>query len=134
MKKPGSSPRSNRPRPKQNPASGLDRWSPLLPDEAPVAAREYTVRAKVWRYSGKSAWHFANLSAPQSADIRAHFSPATRGWGSIRVHIRVGNTEWATSLFPDSKSKSYLFAIKASVREAESIAAGDQITAVVRIA
>ena len=86
------------------------------------------MRTKVWRWKG-GKWHFANLPARPSARIRAIFGATARGWGSIRVRLRIGDTEWATSLFPDRKSKTYLFAIKADVRKAESIDEGDTITA-----
>jgi hypothetical protein len=108
------------------------RFSPLLPAEDSTTGRDYTVRAKVWRWKGGS-WHFANLSLRQSAEIRRRFGGTARGWGSIRVRIKIGETEWATSLFPANKDKSYLFAIKADVRKAEDIGAGDSIEAVVHI-
>ena len=57
-----------------------------------------------------------------------------RGWGSIRVRITIGSTSWDTSLFPDSKRKSYLFAIKASVRKAEDLSHGDTFTAKIHVA
>lgn len=70
----------------------------------------------------------------QSAQIKARFGSTARGWGSIRVRIRIGETEWSTSLFPDRKSRSYLFAIKASVRKAEGLSDGDRVTVQVHIA
>jgi hypothetical protein len=94
---------------------------------------EYRVRAKVWRYPGKGGWHFANLSPRQSAEIRVRFGMDARGWGSLPVRVRIGQTDWETSLFPDRKSDSYLFAIKADVRKREGIATGDAITALVQI-
>ena len=102
-----------------------------LPDGPPRA--EYQVRTRVWLYAGVGGWHFANLSPRQSAEIRKQFGNEARGWGSLPVTVRIGRTEWRTSLFPDRKSKTYLFAIKAAVRKKEGIAAGDRITAVVQI-
>ncbi|MGB0219367.1 MAG: DUF1905 domain-containing protein [Sinimarinibacterium flocculans] len=104
-----------------------DRWSPLLPADDPEACREYVVESTVWRYKGTAAWHFANLSPEQSADIKSRYGTTARGWGSIRVRIRIGKTEWSTSLFPDKKSGTYLFAIKADVRKAEKLLDGDRI-------
>ena len=49
------------------------------------------------------------------------------------MSIRIGRTEWATSLFPDRKSKTYLFAIKAAVRKAEDLGDGTPVTARIRI-
>ena len=108
------------------------RFSPLLPADDLSAGRDYAVRAQVWRWKGGN-WHFANLSARQSAEIRRRFGATARGWGSIRVRIRIGATEWSTSLFPSRQNKTYLFAIKADVRKAEDIGEGDRVTAVVHI-
>src|SRR5262245_16016245 len=86
------------------------RFSPLLPAEDSTTGREYTVRAKVWRWKSGS-WHFVNLAAKQSEEIRRRFGSTARGWGSIRVRVKIGDTEWATSLFPSNENKTYLFAI-----------------------
>ena len=110
-----------------------DRWSPLLPADDEPAGRDYTVRTKVWRWKGNGGWHFATLPVKQAAEIRRRFGASARGWGSIKVRITIGDTEWATSLFPASKTKSYLFAIKADVRKAEAIGDGDTITATLHI-
>ena len=110
-----------------------ERWSPLLPAEDPAKHRDYTVRTKVWRWKG-GPWHFATVPPRPSARIRSLFGPTARGWGSIRVRLRVGDTEWDTSLFPERKTKSYIFAIKAGVRKTEDIGAGDTITVHIRIA
>lgn len=113
----------------RTPAPFEDRWSPLLPADDEVPGRDYTIQSTIWRYKGTAAWYFANVPAEQSADIKARFGSAARGWGSIRVRIRIGKTEWNTSLFPDKKSGTYLFAIKADVRKAEKLSDGDRITA-----
>jgi len=87
----------------------------------------------VWLYPGKGGWHFVNLSSKQSREIRALFGTDARGFGSLPVSVRIGETEWMTSIFPDRKSQSYLFAIKAAVRQKERITIGKTITAAVRI-
>jgi hypothetical protein len=35
--------------------------------------------------------------------------------------VRIGATEWSTSLFPDTKRKSYLLPVKKAVRTAEHL-------------
>ena len=52
-------------------------------------------------------------------------SLVTYGWGVIPVHVRIGDTAWQTSLFP--KDGLYLVPLKASVREAEGLAEGDEV-------
>ena len=74
-----------------------------------------------------------NLTAKQSSVIRTLFSIEARPFGSIPVSVTIGKTQWRTSLFPDKKTKSYLFAIKAEVRRREHIATGDTIIAEIQI-
>ena len=50
----------------------------------------------------------------------------TYGWGVIPVYVRIGETEWQTSLFP--KDGRYIVPIKASVRKAENLEEGDNVT------
>jgi len=50
----------------------------------------------------------------------------TYGWGMIPASVRLGKTEWKTSLFP--KDGRYIVPIKASVRKAENLAEGDKVT------
>ncbi|MFA5939599.1 MAG: DUF1905 domain-containing protein [Sinimarinibacterium sp.] len=112
----------------------MERFSPLLDDEPTLSSSgTFTVEATVWRYTGAGGWHFANLPEALSAEIRAKYAKSPRGWGSIPVQIRIGETEWDTSLFLARKTRSYLFAIKASVRKDEGIVDGSRITAYVRI-
>lgn len=96
-------------------------------------ASTYTIRAKVWRYDGVGGWHFVTLSAKTSAVVRAVYGSKAKPFGSIRVSVKIGRTEWKTSLFPDKKSGSYLFALKSEVRKREGIDAGDVIRAELRV-
>lgn len=79
----------------------------------------------LWLWNGKGAWHFVTLPVDDSQIIR--MAVPRRGWGSVRVKARIGETSWATSIFPDSKSGAYLLPVKAEVRKAEGIAPGDAV-------
>jgi hypothetical protein len=46
----------------------------------------------------------------------------------VRVHVRIGQTVFATSVFPEKASGSYLLPVKKSVREKEGIDDGDRVT------
>ena len=48
------------------------------------------------------------------------------GFGSIKVLVTIGNTTWNTSLFPDSKRKTFILPVKKEVRRAENLAEGDR--------
>ena len=81
--------------------------------------------AKVDTWGPDGGWHFVRLPRDTYADLRELASPHKRGFGSIKVRVNIGVTVWETSLFPDSKDKSYILFIKKAVRKAESINLGD---------
>lgn len=85
---------------------------------------EFTGEIIFWK--GPAPWFFVAVPAKQSADIQAISSLVTYGWGVIPVQVRIGKTEFTTSLFP--KDGRYLVPIKASVRKAEKLEKGDIIT------
>jgi hypothetical protein len=81
---------------------------------------------KIWFWQGPAPWFFVTVPAMQSRDLKAISGFVTYGWGVIPVHVRIGETEWQTSLFP--KDGRYLVPIKASVRKAENLEQGDNVT------
>ncbi len=81
---------------------------------------------KIWFWRGPAPWFFVTVPAKQSRDIKEISRLVTYGWGVIPVHVRIGKTEWTTSLFP--KDGRYLVPIKVSVREAENLDVNDKVT------
>lgn len=93
-----------------------------------MTGKKYNITAKVWLYSGMSAWHFITLPKDTSNEIKELFGGLKRGWGSLPVEVTIGKTTWRTSIFPDKKRGAYLFPLKAQVRKKENIAEGDVVT------
>lgn len=85
---------------------------------------EFSGKIIFWR--GPAPWFFVKVPAKHSRDIKAISNVVTYGWGVIPVHVRIGETEFSTSLFP--KDGRYLVPIKASVRKAENIGKDDKVT------
>jgi len=54
-------------------------------------------------------------------------------FGSVRVAVTIGTTSWRTSIFPDSKTGTYLLPVKKEVRDAEKLQTGDDVRARVQI-
>lgn len=82
-------------------------------------------KAKLWVWPGdKAAWRFVTVPKAESENIKKKIK-LKRGFGSIRVHVKVGKSTWDTSIFPDSKSGTYLLPVKASVRRAEALEDGE---------
>lgn len=77
-----------------------------------------------WR--GPAPFYFVAVPEQPSRDIKAISNLVTYGWGVIPVKVRIGQTEFTTSLFP--KDGRYLVPIKDVVRKAEQLEAGDTVT------
>ena len=93
----------------------------------------YKMRAKVWIYNGKAAWHFVTLPKKQSALIKKTYGAFEVGWGSLHVIATVGKTSWKTSIFADGKRNAYLLPLKTAVRKKETIRGGDTIQFTIEI-
>ena len=68
-----------------------------------------------------AGWHFVTLSKNISAKINKEFNSYKRGWGSLKVSVEVGKSNWKTSIFPDKKSGCYLLPLKSEIRKKENI-------------
>jgi len=82
--------------------------------------------AEVIYWRGPSPFHFAAVPDAQAKKIKAMSSELTYGWGVIPARVKIGKTEFTTSLFP--RDGGYLVPIKAVVRKAEDIDVDDVIT------
>ena len=80
---------------------------------------------EVWHWRGPAPWHFVTVPEEEAGALHdvAHVS---YGWGMIPVTVRVGCTEWATSLWP--KDDGYIVPLKTAVRTAEHIDIGDIVS------
>ena len=81
---------------------------------------------KIWYWPGPAPSYFITVPTKQSRELKAIVGFVTYGWGMIPVDVRIGKTEWATSLFP--KDGRYIVPIKASVRKAENLEEGGRVT------
>ena len=81
---------------------------------------------KIIFWKGPAPWFFVAVPEEQSQELKAISGFVTYGWGVIPVQVRIGKTEWQTSLFP--KQDRYLVPIKASVRKAQNLEKGDKVT------
>lgn len=89
-------------------------------------ALDLTFEAELWQHAGEGGWHFVTLPGDLADDVREHGPHA--GFGSVRVTVTLGPTTWETSLFPDSKTGSYVLPVKKQVRSAAGVEAGDRVT------
>lgn len=82
--------------------------------------------AEVIYWRGPAPFYFVPVPQTQSAKIKAEAARLTYGWGVIPVTVKIGKTEFTTSLFP--KNGIYLVPIKNVVRLAEDLDVDDQVS------
>lgn len=96
----------------------------------------YQVTAKLWLWTSDKApasWHFLTIEGEAAEAIHALAlmrrleNGRRRGWGAMKVRAAIGDTNWDTSIFPDKSSGGWLLPVKAAVRKAEGLVAGDDI-------
>ncbi len=83
-------------------------------------------KGKIFYWRGPAPFLFIAVPEEPSRDLKAISAMVTYGWGVIPVHVRIGKTEWKTSLFP--KEGRYLVPIRISVQKSEKLEVGDSVT------
>jgi Domain of unknown function (DUF1905) len=102
----------------------------------------HTVIAILWIWKSEKAsasWHFLTIDGEAGEAIHALAlmrrleNGRRRGWGSMKVAATIGDTDWETSIFPANEAKGWLLPVKAAVRKAEGLVAGDEVTVTVTL-
>lgn len=86
----------------------------------------FNFKGRIFYWRGPAPYLFVKVPAKASREIKAISQLVTYGWGVIPVHVRIGKTEWKTSLFP--KDGRYLVPIKMVVQKAEDIGVDDKVS------
>ena len=94
---------------------------------------KYEFIAKPWQYPGQNGWHFISLPKKLSKEIRNALRSEEEGWGRLRAMARIGNSEWNTAIWFDTKLNTYLLPLKAEIRKKETLAIGKEIKTVLWI-
>lgn len=107
-----------------------------------MSCETHTVTAPLWIWSSDRAsasWHFLTIVGEAAEAIHALAlmrrleSGRRRGWGAMKVRASVGGTDWDTSIFPDKSSGGWLLPVKAAVRKAEGLVAGQPVQVTVTL-
>ncbi len=83
-------------------------------------------KGEIFYWRGPAPFLFVAVPEEPSRDIKAISALVTYGWGVIPVQVKIGKTEWKTSLFP--KVGLYLVPIRKSVQKSENLEVGDSVT------
>lgn len=93
----------------------------------------YDFEAEIWRSSGAGGWFFVTVPVEVAQGLRALQGPRV-GFGSIRVRAEIAGAGWDTSVFPDTRSGSFLLPLKAQVRRCAGVTAGDRARVQIELA
>jgi hypothetical protein len=91
-------------------------------------AIQYTFDADIWRHSGTAGWYFVSLPPDFSKEIRTTLKYQEQGWGRLKVSAKIGETQWQTAIWYDTKQTTYLLPLKAEIRKIAQITAGQTVT------
>ncbi len=85
----------------------------------------FEFKGEIFYWRGPAPFLFVAVPEEPSRHLKAISAMVTYGWGVIPVHVRIGKTEWKTSLFP--KEGRYLVPIRMSVQKSENLEVGDSV-------
>lgn len=94
-----------------------------------------THSARLWRWTGGANggnWFFVTITGESAETLSAtaamrRLEGLSRGFGSLKVRARIGETCFATSVFPSKAEGGWLLPVKASVRMAQGLAEGNEV-------
>lgn len=89
--------------------------------------------AKPWQYSGPSGWIFVSLPADLARELRNLLKSEEAGWGRLKATAKIGNSEWKTAIWFDTKMNTYLLPLKAEIRKKENLGVAKEIETVLWI-
>ncbi len=83
------------------------------------------------RWQGdRGTYHLVTFDGPQAEALAMHARlyrleyGRQRGFGSVKVIARIGETEWKTSVFPQNQQTEFMLLISQKVMRAENLVAG----------
>ena len=88
----------------------------------------------LWTAANGVGWHFVTIDraageALSGIALMRRLEGITRGFGSLKVRVGIGECRFDTSVFR-SKDTGWMLPVKAAVRKAERLAAGDVVAVV----
>ena len=86
---------------------------------------ELEFSATIWHWRGPAPYHFVSVPEEECGALEAAAPLVSYGWGMVPARVRLGDTEWTTSLWP--KDGGYVVPLKDAVRRSEDVDVGDTV-------
>lgn len=96
----------------------------------------FSFSTQLWLTSHENPWVFLTVPADVSdeiVDLLDTLEQPRRGFGSVKVDVILGETQWSTSLFPDKGAGAYVMPVKKAVRTAEQVDDGDTVDVTITV-
>ena len=90
-----------------------------------ITSIEVEFSGELYHWRGPSPYHFIRVPDGVSEGIREVANAVSYGWGVIPVKVRIGESDFSTSLFP--KDGGYLLPVKDAIRKGEGLVLGDTV-------
>ncbi|WP_095011430.1 DUF1905 domain-containing protein [Tsuneonella mangrovi] len=85
-----------------------------------------------WR-GDRGTYHLVTIAGEAADQLAMHARlhrlefGRSRGFGSVKVTARIGETHWKSSVFPQRKQSEWILLVSRRVMRAEDLAAGDTV-------
>ena len=90
--------------------------------------------APLGRWHGeRGTYHLVTITGEEAEALQVHEAMhrlafgARRGFGSVKVTARIGDSEWTTSVFPQNKRSEWVLLVSKKVMRLEDLAEGDPV-------
>ncbi|NAS10743.1 DUF1905 domain-containing protein [Flavobacteriaceae bacterium R33] len=84
---------------------------------------KYEFTTKMWQHGEPGGWHFVSLPKIISKEIRENLKWQEEGWGRMKAIAKIGDLQWDTAIWFDTKMDTYLLPIKAEIRKRSKLEA-----------
>ncbi len=88
----------------------------------------YEFISPMWKHTSTGSWYFISLPIDTSKEIREALQWQEEGWGRMKVVAEIGEIQWKTSIWFDTKMQRYLLPVKAEIRKKSNIKCDQDIT------
>jgi hypothetical protein len=82
---------------------------------------DYTASFQRYNENDTGGWYFLFMPKELAKIIRESYKWREEGWGRMKITAQIGNSEWKTSIWFDTKHDTYLLPVKAEIRKKEKI-------------
>jgi hypothetical protein len=96
-----------------------------------VAKIKYEFTATVWKHTDSGGWYFLSLPIAMAKEIRENLKWQEEGWGRLKAVAKIGNTEWESAIWFDTKQQTYLLPLKSEIRKKENVDAGMNLDVII---